>query len=209
MKTCAHGRKAALLRADARVLQIVLARLLLRDGEMLLSTAMPQCKDQKISEVNMISAAKVESRENGLQPWWMTTGWSLGLRLPNVGHSQSLDTTRISDGFEWFWCMLELRQGFACFWVMAAFRCWRWVPQWMHSSVCIAPVWGRAMQGEKNTVQCHVDIKFTCVGCLPSRGHCNIHAQGILRFCATLNQFPGESPAQRGLQDWHQIMPGT
>ena len=31
MKTCAHGRKAALLRADARVLQIVLARLLLRD----------------------------------------------------------------------------------------------------------------------------------------------------------------------------------
>jgi hypothetical protein len=50
----------------------------------------------------MISAAKVESRENGLQPWWMTTGWSLGLRLPNVGHSQSLDTTRISDGFGWF-----------------------------------------------------------------------------------------------------------
>ena len=32
-----------------------------------------------ISEVNMVSAlaaAKVESRENGLQPWWMTTGWS-------------------------------------------------------------------------------------------------------------------------------------
>ena len=171
---------------------------------------MPQCKDHSEdfrSQHDLCSEGRVEGEwptamvdDDWLESWAQTSQRG---SLPKFGHDTDFGWFRmvlVHAGASPRLCLLLGDGRFQVLEVGAAMDAF----QRLH-----CPCVGQGDAGRKNTVQCHVDIKFTCVGCLPSRGHCNIHAQGILRFCATLNQFPGESPAQRGLQDWHQIMSGT
>ena len=106
MKTCAHGRKAALLRADARVLQIVLARLLLRDVAEHRNAAMQRSEDFR-SQHDLCSEGRVEGEwptamvdDDWLESWAQTSQRG---SLPKFGHDTDFGWFRmVSDGFGWF-----------------------------------------------------------------------------------------------------------